>query len=109
MPFILVPGAGVVSMSDVSAVHDAIVAGKYKPGDVTATTHMKTPPTASPLFKPSKDVENALRSIQINGKLLDELSPEVQRDLAAVLEGAHIVSPQRLGEIIPQSILEGGD
>lgn len=99
-PFILVPGAGAVPIEAVAQIVQAIKSGAYKPGDVTATTGQKTPPTGAPVFGDPGAVRQAL-TLQVGDA--SGLSPEVQRDLAAILEGLAATSPEMLREMLPES------
>ena len=96
-PFVLVPGAGVVPIEKIKEIVDAIGKG-YTPGDTTATSGMKTPPTGAPAF--GDTVQRAV-TFQIGD--LSNLTPDAQREMAMILEGLAEFAPETLREIIPAS------
>ncbi len=106
IPFVLVPGAGVVPMSAIEQIHEAIMGG-YKPGDTMATSDMQTPPTGSPVYEPAEEERSRPPFVLFQGgQHLRDFSPEVQKEMACMLEQMALVDPQLVADILPESVTD---
>lgn len=98
IPFVLVPGQGVVPTITLEHIVEAIKSGAYTPGEVTASSPMKTPRKGDPLFEPPGKVKQAL-SLEVAD--LSYFSDEVRQDMALILEQMAVIDPDTLAEMIP--------